>query len=61
MMNENVDLAHEPLRALNAAAAGVLLGAIAASSCCMLPLVLFTLGAGGPWIGYLLQLAPYQP
>jgi mercuric ion transport protein len=27
----------------------------------MLPLLLFTLGAGGPWIGTLVRLAPYQP
>lgn len=47
--------------ARTAAAAGGLLGAIAASSCCILPLVLFTLGAGGPWIANLTQLAPYQP
>ena len=45
----------------NAAAAGGVLGAIAASSCCMLPLLLFTLGASGPWIGRLVRLAPYQP
>ena len=44
-----------------AAAAGSILGAIAASSCCMLPLILFTLGVGGSWIANLVQLAPYQP
>ena len=48
-------------RLQNAAAAGGVLGAVAASSCCMLPLLLFTLGAGGPWIGKLVRLAPYQP
>lgn len=42
-------------------AAGGVLGAIAASSCCILPLVLFSLGAGGAWIGNLTALAPYQP
>ena len=42
-------------------AAGGILGAIAASSCCILPLVLFSLGAGGAWIGNLTALAPYQP
>jgi len=41
-------------------AAGVL-GAIAASSCCIVPLVLFGLGISGAWIGTLTQLAPYQP
>lgn len=43
-----------------AALAGVL-GALAASSCCILPLSLFSLGVGGAWIGNLTALAPYQP
>jgi mercuric ion transport protein len=42
-------------------AAGGLLGALAASSCCILPLLLFGLGSGGAWIGTLTRLAPYQP
>ena len=42
-------------------AAGGLLGAIAASSCCILPLMFFSLGVSGAWIGNLTQLAPYQP
>ena len=42
------------------AAAGVL-GALAASSCCVLPLALFGLGVSGAWIGNLTQLAPYKP
>lgn len=41
-------------------AAGGLLGALAASSCCILPLVLITLGVSGAWIGNLTALAPYQ-
>src|SRR5712692_8846532 len=32
-------------------AAGGVLGALAASSCCILPLVLFGLGVSGAWIG----------
>jgi mercuric ion transport protein len=47
-------------RAGLAAAAGVL-GALAASSCCIAPLVLFTLGVSGAWIGNLTALEPYQP
>lgn len=43
------------------AAVGGLLGALAASSCCIMPLVLFSLGAGGVWIGGLTVLAPWQP
>jgi|SRR5579875_368003 mercuric ion transport protein len=42
-------------------AAGSLLGALAASSCCILPVVLFSLGIGGAWIGNFTQLAPYKP
>src|ERR1700736_1943974 len=42
-------------------AAGGILGALAASSCCILPLVLFSLGISGAWIGNFTQLAPYQP
>ncbi|MBE0591529.1 MAG: mercury transporter MerT [Gemmatimonadales bacterium] len=38
-----------------------MLGALAASSCCIVPLVLFSLGVGGAWIGNLTALAPYKP
>jgi mercuric ion transport protein len=48
-------------RARGLVAAGSLLGAIVASSCCILPLVLFGLGISGAWIGYFTRLAPYQP
>ena len=43
------------------AAAGGLLGAFASASCCVVPLVLFSVGATGAWIGTLTMLAPYQP
>jgi mercuric ion transport protein len=42
-------------------ASGGVLGALAASSCCLVPLALFGIGVGGAWIGYLTRLAPYQP
>jgi mercuric ion transport protein len=42
-------------------AAGGLLGALAASSCCILPLTLFGLGVSGAWIGNFTRLAAYQP
>ena len=42
-------------------AAGGLLGALAASSCCIIPVVLFSLGISGAWIANFTQLAPYQP
>jgi len=48
-------------RAQKLAAAGGVLAAIAASSCCIAPLLLFSLGVSGAWIGNLTRLAPYQP
>ena len=42
-------------------AVGGVLGALAASSCCIIPLILFSLGIGGAWIGNLTALAPYKP
>lgn len=36
-------------------------GAVAASVCCLGPLVLVTLGATGAWIGGLAALEPYRP
>src|SRR5713101_2939686 len=42
-------------------AAGALLGALAASSCCILPLALFGLGVSGAWIGNFTRLVAYQP
>ena len=42
-------------------ALGGLIGALAASSCCILPVLLFSLGIGGAWIANFTRLAPYQP
>jgi mercuric ion transport protein len=42
-------------------AIGGILGALAASSCCILPLVFVSLGVSGAWIGNLTALAPYKP
>ena len=44
-----------------ALATGAMLGAIAASSCCVLPLLFMSVGISGAWIGTLTKLAPYQP
>ncbi len=41
-------------------ASGSVLGALAMSSCCILPLVLFSLGITGAWIGNLAALYPYK-
>src|SRR6266481_794456 len=48
-------------RAQKLLTAGGVLGALAASSCCIFPLALFGLGISGAWIGNLTRLAPYQP
>lgn len=42
-------------------ASGGLIGAILASSCCILPLALVTLGISGAWIGKLAALSSLQP
>jgi mercuric ion transport protein len=42
------------------AASGVA-GAILASSCCIVPLLLVALGVSGAWIGTLTGLEPYKP
>lgn len=41
-------------------AAGGVIGAVLASSCCIAPLLLITLGLSGAWMGSLTVLAPYQ-
>jgi mercuric ion transport protein len=40
---------------------GSVVAALAASSCCVLPLLFLALGISGAWIGDLTALAPYQP
>jgi mercuric ion transport protein len=42
-------------------AAGGVAAAILASSCCIVPLVLVTLGISGAWIANLTALEPYKP
>ena len=42
-------------------ASGSVIGAILASACCILPLVLLSLGIGGAWMSNLTMLTPYQP
>lgn len=41
-------------------ATGGFIGALLASSCCVVPLLLVTLGVSGAWIGNLTALAPYK-
>lgn len=42
-------------------ASGSVIGAILVSSCCVLPLVLISLGVTGAWMSNLTALEPYQP
>jgi mercuric ion transport protein len=42
-------------------AVGGIIGALAASSCCVVPFILFSLGISGAWIGNLTALAPFKP
>jgi mercuric ion transport protein len=51
----------QPERRQRWLAAGGVLGALASSSCCILPVALFSLGASGAWLGNLSALSPYQP
>ncbi len=44
----------------SALTSGSVVGALAVSSCCILPLVLFSLGLTGAWIGGLTALYPYK-
>lgn len=48
------------LNAKRSLVAGILAG-IGASVCCVVPLVLLTLGIGGAWISNLTAFAPYRP
>ncbi|CAN5319557.1 mercuric ion transporter MerT [soil metagenome] len=60
-MAENGTEVADPDRRKAWFAAGGVIGAVLASSCCIGPLVLVTLGASGAWIGALTALEPYQP
>jgi mercuric ion transport protein len=43
------------------AAAGGIVGALGIASCCLLPLILLSLGLGGAWMGSLAALTPFKP
>jgi mercuric ion transport protein len=69
MTNTNIPSAVEPMLskaplkkdAIHAFGWGGLAAGALASSCCILPLALVSLGIGGVWVGKLTALAPYQP
>jgi mercuric ion transport protein len=52
---------HVPDRKNGWFAAGGVVGAILASTCCIAPLLLLMLGVSGAWIGNLTALEPYKP
>ena len=54
-------VAPESRRSERLLAAGGVVGAFAALSCCILPVALFSLGVSGAWIADFTQLAPFQP
>jgi mercuric ion transport protein len=51
----------QPEKKTQALAAGGLVVGLLASSCCLLPLLLLSIGISGAWIAQLTALAPYQP
>ena len=58
-LDDNIATSQDRRRSV--AATGSVIGAVLASSCCIGPLVLITLGASGAWIGNLTGLQAYQP
>lgn len=59
-MNDEFPLANAKARSARFAAIGSVIGAVLASSCCLVPLLLVTLGVSGVWIGTLSALDPYK-
>jgi len=61
-MNENISVTvQDGTPGKRIAATGSVIGAVLASSCCIVPLLLVTLGVSGAWIGSLSALEPYKP
>jgi mercuric ion transport protein len=62
-MTVEPEVSSEPMsgRGPRILAVGALIAAFAATSCCILPVVLFSLGISGAWISNFTQLAPYKP
>ncbi|TXH85578.1 MAG: mercury transporter MerT [Rhizobium sp.] len=50
-----------PVRREGGLAALSVVGAFLASACCVVPLLLVTLGVSGAWLGNLTMLEPYKP
>lgn len=59
--SESTDNNSQPQKTNRMLAAGGILGAILSSTCCIVPLILISLGLSGAWIGSLTKLEPYKP
>jgi len=60
-MVESVEQERAPKKSDGWLAAGGVVGALLASSCCVIPFILISLGVSGAWIGQLSALEPYKP
>lgn len=61
-MTERTDpIDRTPPRRTGLLATGGLLAALGASACCIVPLLLFSAGVSGAWIGNLTALEPHKP
>jgi mercuric ion transport protein len=58
---QSIEATRKESRKRGLLATGGLVGAVLASSCCIGPLLLLSVGVSGAWIGNLTALAPYQP
>ncbi len=54
-------LSNTPEKKTRVGLLGAIIGAVAASICCVGPLVLLALGVGGAWVSSLTVLEPYRP
>ena len=60
-MTDQISTSTTPVKQTRWLAAGSIFGAFLASTCCIVPLVLISLGVSGAWIGQLTALEPYKP
>ncbi|WP_416877313.1 mercuric transporter MerT family protein [Litorimonas sp.] len=63
-MNRTKQFRSEPQRSIRRRrlfATGGVVGALLASSCCIVPLILISMGVSGAWIGNFTALEPYKP
>jgi len=61
LTNDNVEPIDPTIKKTRLIAVGGILGALGASACCVVPLLLFSVGISGAWIGTLTSLAVYKP